>query len=317
VLRSLLDEAVQDPAGGRGLLYVGDVTQGIFGWRGGAPTLSREIFERDKGRGEPVIAERRPDESCWAGPAVLAMVNQVFGDAAAPGGIVPPEAAAACARGWRQHASARPEPGGWAELRHADDVAGRLAAPPAILRETDARAVWTSPRRCATSARRRWRISSGARVRWWRRRKAICTWRRTISLPVAWLALVRAAAMFDKRGRRAGAEILEVAERFTVPDAGAAGAVRVMTIPKAKGPGFSREILPDLDEKTRAARRDGLAVQYAPDRAVGWALEWPAKPVVERARCRRRSGRRRRRTRPMRGGVCVMGRSRVRSGRWR
>jgi ATP-dependent exoDNAse (exonuclease V) beta subunit len=51
VLRSLLDEAVQDPAGGRGLLYVGDVTQGIFGWRGGAPTLSREIFERDKGTG--------------------------------------------------------------------------------------------------------------------------------------------------------------------------------------------------------------------------------------------------------------------------
>ena len=72
MLRSLLDEAVQDPAGGRGLLYVGDVTQGIFGWRGGAPTLSREIFERDKGRREPVIAERRPDESCRAGPAVLA-----------------------------------------------------------------------------------------------------------------------------------------------------------------------------------------------------------------------------------------------------
>lgn len=132
------------------------------------------------------------------------MVNQVFGDAAAPGGIVPPGAAAACARGRRQHASARPEPGEWAELRHADDLTGRFAAPPAILRETDVHAVWTSPRRCATSARRRRRISAGARVRWRRRRKALCTWRRTISRPVAWLALVRAAATFDKRGRGAG-----------------------------------------------------------------------------------------------------------------
>lgn len=255
-----------------------------------------------------MIAERRPDESCRAGPAVLAMVNQVFGDAAAPGGIVPPGAAAACARGRRQHASARPEPGEWAELRHADDLTGRFAAPPAILRETDVHAVWTSPRRCATSARRRRRISAGARGRWRRRRKALCTWRRTISRPVAWLALVRAAATFDKRGCRDGAEILEVAERFTAPDAGAAGAVRVRTIPKAKGPGFSREILPDRDGKTRAARRDGLAVQQAPDRAVEWARECPAKPVVERARCRRRSGLRRRRTRPLRGGVCVMGR---------
>ena len=49
--RSLLDEAVQDPAGGRGLLYVGGVTQAIVAWSGGDPTLFREIFERDKGPG--------------------------------------------------------------------------------------------------------------------------------------------------------------------------------------------------------------------------------------------------------------------------
>ena len=45
VLRNLIDEAVQDPAGERTFFYVGDVKQAIFAWREGDARLFREIFD--------------------------------------------------------------------------------------------------------------------------------------------------------------------------------------------------------------------------------------------------------------------------------
>jgi ATP-dependent helicase/nuclease subunit A len=94
--------------------------------------------------------------------------------------------------------------------------------------------------------------------------------------------LVGLAAEFDESGSRDVAEFLEFAERFTVRDAESAGVVRVMTIHKSKGLGFDLVILPDLEGKTLAARRDGLAVQRAADRSVEWVLELPAKVFAER-----------------------------------
>ena len=94
--------------------------------------------------------------------------------------------------------------------------------------------------------------------------------------------LVAAAVEFDLGGRRDVAEFLDFAERYTVRDLDAAGVIRVMTVHKAKGLGFDVVILPDLEGKTLTERRDGLAVQKAPDRSVEWVFDLPAKIFCER-----------------------------------
>ncbi len=367
VLRSLIDEAVQDPEGRRSLFYVGDVKQAIFAWRGGDPKLFREIFDYYNGAEAGAIEERRLDESYRSGPAVLAMVNQVFGDAAALGVSVPTAAAEAWAREWRTHVSAKPELGGWAELRHAEDEGARFAETLAILRETGAAArglevavlvrdnrtaaaladylrregpiaavaesdLWVAtdnPLTCALLALVRAAAHPGDRLaqehlnmtplgallaeeglgaadaltmrvlgeihedgfaatleRWLRKLTAARAGETGGGLD-AFSAergrlLVGLAAEFDESGSRDVAEFLEFAERFTVRDAESAGVVRVMTIHKSKGLGFDLVILPDLEGKTLAARRDGLAVQRAADRSVEWVLELPAKVFAER-----------------------------------
>ena len=364
VLRSLVDEAVQDPEGRRSLFYVGDVKQAIFAWRGGDPRLFREIFDHYNGQEPGRIAERRLDASHRSGPAVLAMVNRVFGDAAALGTGVPAGAAAAWAREWRTHASAKPGLGGWAELRHAEDEAGRFAETLAILRETQALArglevaVLVRDNRTAAALadflRREGPVPAVAesdlhvatdnpltgallallraaahpgdtlarehlgmtplgalmaaegpgsadalteRVlgeihdagfaatleRWLRQLAAARAAEGGLDAFSAERGrmLAAAAAQFDESGSRNVAEFLEFAERFTVRDTDAAGVVRVMTIHKAKGLGFDLVILPDLEGRTLAARRDGLAVQHARDRSVEWVLDLPAKLFAE------------------------------------
>lgn len=367
VLRSLIDEAVQDPEGRRSLFYVGDVKQAIFAWRGGDPKLFREISDHYNGADAGAIAERRLDASYRSGPAVLAMVNRVFGDAPALGGSMPPGAAEAWAREWRAHVSAKPERGGWAELRHAEDEAERFAETLKILRETEALArglevavlvrdnltaaaladflrregpiaavaesdlhvATDNPLTCAllallraaahpgdTLAREHLHmtplgalaaadgLASGDALtrrvlaeihedgfavtleRWLRRLATVRTdgfeGKLNAFSAERGRMLVGAAEKFDESGSRDVAEFLEYAERFTVRDAEAAGVVRVMTIHKAKGLGFDLVILPDLEGKTLAARRDGLAVQHAQDRSVEWVLELPAKIFAER-----------------------------------
>jgi ATP-dependent exoDNAse (exonuclease V) beta subunit len=93
--------------------------------------------------------------------------------------------------------------------------------------------------------------------------------------------LVAAAERFDENGSRDVAEFLEFAEAHRVRDADAAGVVRVMTVHKAKGLGFDLVILPDLEGKKLALRRDGLALQRAQDRSVEWVLDLPAKLLAE------------------------------------
>lgn len=138
VLRNLVDEAVQDPTGARSFFYVGDVKQAIYAWREGDARLFREIFDHYNAAAAGTIRETRLDRSWRSGPAVIALVNRVLGDAEALRRLFPAEAVARWSREWRDHESAQPALGGYAELRHAEDEAGRFAATLRIVTETRA-----------------------------------------------------------------------------------------------------------------------------------------------------------------------------------
>lgn len=137
VLRSLIDEAVQDPEKRRSFFYVGDVKQAIFGWRGGDAKLFREIFSHYNAAEPGTIAERHLVESWRSGPAVVEMVNEVFGDAAAWEKVLPGAASQQWNREWRKHVSAVPQHTGQAALLHADDELSRRQVMLAIIHEID------------------------------------------------------------------------------------------------------------------------------------------------------------------------------------
>ena len=137
VLRNLIDEAVQDAEGRRSLFYVGDVKQAIYAWRGGDPRLFREIFNHYNASSPGKIVEGRLDVSWRSAPAVIAMVNAVFGAAELVRSSVPAAAAVEWNREWRAHESANEAAVGFAELRHAPDEMGRFAETLKILREVE------------------------------------------------------------------------------------------------------------------------------------------------------------------------------------
>ena len=136
VLRNLIDEAVQDPAQQRSFFYVGDIKQAIFAWREGDPRLFREIFDYYNAGADGTIVEDHLTRSWRSGPAVVAMVNRVFGAKEALRRLFPADAAQRWSQEWREHESAKPELGGYAELRRAGGGDGRFAATAEILRET-------------------------------------------------------------------------------------------------------------------------------------------------------------------------------------
>ncbi len=75
VLENLADEVVMDAEQRRSFFYVGDIKQAIYSWRGGNPRLFTYILQR---YGEAFRAERLAT-SYRSSPAVIEMVNQVFG----------------------------------------------------------------------------------------------------------------------------------------------------------------------------------------------------------------------------------------------
>jgi ATP-dependent exoDNAse (exonuclease V) beta subunit len=88
--------------------------------------------------------------------------------------------------------------------------------------------------------------------------------------------LATAGRLFDQTGGRDVAEFVAFVERYAERDSDAAGAVRIMTVHKAKGLGFDLVILPDLQGQTLAKRRSDLAVQQGPDRSIQWVMDLPA-----------------------------------------
>lgn len=362
VLRNLVDEAVQDPEGRRSLFYVGDVKQAIFSWREGDPRLFREIFEHYNQSGEPVIEERQLNQSWRSGPAIIRMVNLVFGDTQALRQIVPESTAATWTREWRDHTTAHPNLDGFAGLTTVVDESARFAETLRILKLT------TPLERGLSVAVLVQKNDTGARLADYLRRvgglKAVaesdlpvCTdnplgagllallraaaypgdtqaWQHVRMSPLApvlaeegiirveqltpvvlarvqadgiagamepWIQKVErglatddafsrlrarqwleAAHLFDESGRRDVGEFLDYAERHTVREADTAAVVRVLTVHKSKGLGFDLVILPDLEGKSLAERRRGLAVKKAPDRSVEWVLDPPATLFSER-----------------------------------
>jgi ATP-dependent exoDNAse (exonuclease V) beta subunit len=103
---------------------VGDVKQAIFAWREGDPRLMGEIRELyNRGQERPIITQ--PLDRSWrSGPAIIGMVNAVFGSAAI-GELFPGRASAEWKRQWRDHTTAFPGRSGQAALLHAADAAER------------------------------------------------------------------------------------------------------------------------------------------------------------------------------------------------
>ncbi len=127
ILRNLIDEAVQDPAGERSFFCVGDVKQAIFTWREGDPRLFREILEHYNEAAPGTIAEEHLVKSFRSGPAIIEMVNAVFGRADVLGELFPGPTSVAWNREWRAHESARPRLAGHAAWLHAEEEEERFA----------------------------------------------------------------------------------------------------------------------------------------------------------------------------------------------
>lgn len=92
--------------------------------------------------------------------------------------------------------------------------------------------------------------------------------------------LIAAAREFDEAGGGTVAAFIRWLEAATVRETEGADVVRVMTIHKSKGLGFDIVIVPDLEGKGLASRRDGPAVHAGEDGAVDWILEFPKKEIA-------------------------------------
>lgn len=125
VLKNLIDEVVQDPAGVRSFFCVGDVKQAIYTWREGDPRLFREILRHYTAAAPGAIATDHLDESWRSGPAIIAMVNRVFGDQRTLAELFPGEMSQAWNDGWRDHVSAVPQRTGQAAWLLAEDASAR------------------------------------------------------------------------------------------------------------------------------------------------------------------------------------------------
>jgi ATP-dependent helicase/nuclease subunit A len=135
VLRNLIDEVVQDAEGRKSFFCVGDVKQAIFTWREGDPRLFREIFNHYNSAQPGIIGEARLVDSWRSGPALIEMVNAVFGAAPVLDKLFPGEASRTWNREWSAHRSAVPERAGQAALLHAEDESERWALALKLLQE--------------------------------------------------------------------------------------------------------------------------------------------------------------------------------------
>jgi len=116
-MENLIDETVQDTSGQRTIFQVGDVKQAIYGWRGGDVRLFDEIYSRYRDEsGTPRLKKRHLDRSFRSGPDIISMVNRVFGDEPALGGVCPSSTLARWTDEWRDHVSNFPDRDGYACL---------------------------------------------------------------------------------------------------------------------------------------------------------------------------------------------------------
>ena len=137
VLRNLIDEVVQDPSGARSFFCVGDVKQAIYSWRAGDARLFGDILARYNGAAAGPITVSHLVDSWRSGPAVIAMVNAVFGRGEALAQRFPASATERWNREWRDHVSARPTLTGQAAWLYAEDDDARRALTLQLIQEID------------------------------------------------------------------------------------------------------------------------------------------------------------------------------------
>lgn len=135
VLRNLIDEVVQDAEGRRTFFCVGDVKQSIFAWRAGDPRLMGEIREHYNHGGDTPIATLPLDRSWRSGPAIIEMVNAVFGAEATLAELFPGTATKQWNDNWRTHTTALGDRTGQAALLHADSEEARRQLTLDLIRE--------------------------------------------------------------------------------------------------------------------------------------------------------------------------------------
>jgi ATP-dependent helicase/nuclease subunit A len=136
ILEPLVDEVVQDPAGRRSLFFVGDAKQAIFTWREGDPMLFRHVCRHYGSETGGAVRRRELTRSWRSGPAVIRMVNEVFGNGSAIEGLFP-EASATWNGLWQTHESAHEERPGQGALLTAPDEEGRWKVVLDLIREVD------------------------------------------------------------------------------------------------------------------------------------------------------------------------------------
>ncbi|QYM79561.1 UvrD-helicase domain-containing protein [Horticoccus luteus] len=137
ILRNLIDEAVQDAEGRRSFFCVGDVKQAIFTWREGDPRLFGEIFRYYNDAAPGSIEQEYLVRSWRSGPALIEMVNAVFGAGEVIAEFFPGRPSELWNEAWRDHESAVPDRVGQAALLHADDGVDRFATTLRLVQELD------------------------------------------------------------------------------------------------------------------------------------------------------------------------------------
>lgn len=106
VLREFIDEVLQDPSGNGSFFYVGDVKQAIYSWRGGDVSLFNEIFDFYNQGSSAHIRRRDLTDSYRCRPAVIRLVNAVFGKSQVISLLFGGDAARNWNREWIEHKSA-------------------------------------------------------------------------------------------------------------------------------------------------------------------------------------------------------------------
>ncbi len=101
-ISNLVDEVLQDVEGRRSFFAVGDTKQCLYMWRGS----DDKLFDRIWNRYQACLEQRTLSESYRSAPAVLDMVNSVFGAQAALAEVVGPVTCERWARMWTEHISA-------------------------------------------------------------------------------------------------------------------------------------------------------------------------------------------------------------------
>jgi len=119
ILKNLIDEVVQDPEGNRSFFCVGDIKQAIFSWRKGDPRLFNQVLEFYNTSSPGLIKEEHLVESRRSAPAVIEMVNNVFGATAVMKKLFPLDAATSWQKAWSTHTAFNRDVPGYATLLFA------------------------------------------------------------------------------------------------------------------------------------------------------------------------------------------------------